>query len=113
MDSYQGPGNPGMAVMPTIESDEVVKLPPSPISSEGGNDSSFVEGDSGNSGDSGGNTFSDPESEFAPLNRDALAAEVLVILNQYQEISIELIDWVSFPRCSDPGVGPVPPRSVS
>lgn len=97
MDSYQGPGNPGMAVMPTIESDEVVKLPPSPISSEGGNDSSFIEGDSGNSGGSGGNTFSDPESELAALDRDAAAAEILIILNQHHEISIELLDWVSFP----------------
>lgn len=93
MEGYQFVGTPPQVAAHATQSDEACQLL-SPITSDELNDSSFDEGDSGDS--SGVYTSSDPASEGVdPLDRDAATREILRVLTQWPEISIELLEWVS------------------
>lgn len=95
MESDQSFGLPASGAEASGKPGEICQLPASPITSEEANDSSFEEGDSG--GDSGLHTGSNPASDDSDLiDRGVATSEIMSILDSYPEISIELLDWVSF-----------------
>lgn len=96
MASHQTPGIQAPGPAAPIQADQVYQLPLSPISSEEVSGSSIEEGDSND--DSGDHTATDPDtSDNSIIDREVAAEEILTVLNNYPEISMELLEWVSTP----------------